>query len=117
MLDKMRHNCCHVSFASVLKILNFLQAFIGVSIIIYSIWMLDQYNHHVPVEPPPSQPPAASSPDSSYSLSSSGIEINSVSDSLKNPINLVFLGSSGDSGFNLRSLNLPAPWYSKSFHF
>ncbi|VYS64254.1 unnamed protein product [Arabidopsis thaliana] len=111
----MRHNCCHVSFASILKILNFLQAFIGISIIIYSIWMLDQYNHHVPVDPPPSQPPAASSPDSSYSFSNSIIEINSVSDSLKNPIDFVsgiVLGSGGgDSGFNLRSLDLPAPWF------
>ncbi|KAH0901396.1 hypothetical protein HID58_040899 [Brassica napus] len=82
----MRHNCCHLSFASVLKILNFLQAFIGISIIIYSIWMLDQYNRHVPVDPPPSQPPTASSPDSSYLFSSSRIEINSVSDSFKKPI-------------------------------
>jgi hypothetical protein len=109
----MARNCCHVSFASVLKILNFIQAFIGVSIIIYSIWMLDQYNRHVPVEPPPSQPPAASSPDS-YSFSSSGIEITGVSDSLKNPINLVpglVIGSGGDSGFSLRSLDLPAQWF------
>ncbi|CAL9227227.1 unnamed protein product [Arabidopsis halleri] len=108
----MRHNCCHVSFASILKILNFLQAFIGISIIIYSIWMLDQYNHHVPVDPPPSQPPAASSPDSS---SYSRIEVNSVSDSLKNPINLVSGIVLGDSGFNLRSLDLPAPWFIYSF--
>ncbi|VVB11239.1 unnamed protein product [Arabis nemorensis] len=104
----MRHNCCHVSFASVLKILNFLQAFIGVSIIIYSIWMLDQYNHHVPVDPPPL---AAPSP-ASYSFSSSKFEI--VSDSVNNPINFV-LGSGGDSGFNLRSLDLPAPWFIYSF--
>ncbi|XP_010438387.1 PREDICTED: tetraspanin-20 [Camelina sativa] len=114
----MRHNCCHVSFASVLKILNFLQAFIGVSIIIYSIWMLDQYNHHLPpVDPPPSQPPAASSPDSSTFSSSSGIEI--TGDSLKNPISFVsgiVLGSGTDSGcFNLRSLDLPAPWFIYSF--
>ncbi|CAA7013959.1 unnamed protein product [Microthlaspi erraticum] len=54
----MRHNCCHFSFASTLKILNFVQAFFGVSIIIYSIWMLDQYNRHVPVDPPPSPPTA-----------------------------------------------------------
>lgn len=76
--------------------------------------MLDQYNHHVPVDPPPSQPPAASSPDSS---SYSRIEINSVSDSLKNPINLVSGIVLGDSGFNLRSLDLPAPWYYKKFPF
>ncbi|CAF2148115.1 hypothetical protein HID58_000796 [Brassica napus] len=103
----MRHNCCHLSFASVLKILNFLQAFIGISIIIYSIWMLDQYNRHVPVDPPPSQPPTASSPDSPYLFSTSRNQINSVSDSFQKPIGLVL----GDSGLNLRSLDLPAPWF------
>ncbi|KAF8097787.1 hypothetical protein N665_0281s0049 [Sinapis alba] len=105
----MRHNCCHLSFASILKILNFLQAFIGISIIIYSIWMLDQYNRHVPVDPPPSQPPSASPPDS-YSFSSSGIEnLNTVSISFASGLLL------GDSGFNLRSLDLPAPWFIYSF--
>ncbi|CAN8326346.1 unnamed protein product [Cochlearia groenlandica] len=108
----MRHNCCHVSFASVLKILNFIQAFIGVSIIIYSIWILDQYNSHAPppIEPPPSQPPSASSPES-YRFSTSGID-------LKKPIGLVsglVIGSDGYSGFNLRSLDLPAPWFIYSF--
>ncbi|KAG2240111.1 hypothetical protein Bca4012_022863 [Brassica carinata] len=110
----MRHNCCHLSFASILKILNFLQAFIGISIIIYSIWMLDQYNRHVPVDPPhPSQPPTASSPDS-YSFSRSGFE-NLNSDSLKKPIGFVSGLVLGDSGFNLRSLDLPAPWFIYSF--
>uniref|UniRef100_A0A1J3JH57 Tetraspanin-18 n=1 Tax=Noccaea caerulescens TaxID=107243 RepID=A0A1J3JH57_NOCCA len=106
----MRHNCCHLSFASTLKILNFVQAFFGVSIIIYSIWMLDQYNRHVPVDPPPS-PPTAYLPDSS----SSGIEI---SEPLNNPIGFVAsigLGSNGDHGFSLRSLDLPAPWFIYSF--
>ena len=99
----MRHNCCHLSFASTLKILNFVQAFFGVSIIIYSIWMLDQYHRHVPVDPP---------------TSSSGLGIARVSEPLNNPAGLmasVALGSSGggggDHGFNLRSLDLPAPWY------
>ncbi|VVA99820.1 unnamed protein product [Arabis nemorensis] len=107
----MRRNCCHVSFASTLKILNFVQAFFGVSIIIYSIWMLDQYNHHhAPVDPPP----AAFLPDSS----SSGVAIGRVSEPLKNPIDSmasIILGSNGDHGFNLRSLDLPAPWFIYSF--
>ncbi|ESQ50391.1 hypothetical protein EUTSA_v10002082mg [Eutrema salsugineum] len=84
----MRRNCCHVSFASTLKILNFVQAFFGVSIIIYSIWMLDQYHRHVPVDPPPS---------------------------LKNPVDLTASFVVGSSGFNLRSLDLPAPWFIYSF--
>ncbi|KAG7579825.1 hypothetical protein ISN45_Aa03g039400 [Arabidopsis thaliana x Arabidopsis arenosa] len=104
----MRRNCCHVSFASTLKILNCVQAFIGVSIIIYSIWMLHEYNRHLPVDPPP----AASS--------SSGTDIaTSVSEPLKNPIEFmasIVLGSNGgDHGFNLRSLDLPAPWFIYSF--
>ncbi|KAF3595569.1 hypothetical protein DY000_02020175 [Brassica cretica] len=101
----MRHNCCHLSFASTLKILNFVQAFFGVSIIIYSIWMLDQYHRHSPVDPP---------------TSSSGLGIARVSEPLNNPAGLmasVVLGSSGggDHGFNLRSLDLPAPWFIYSF--
>ncbi|CAH8361195.1 unnamed protein product [Eruca vesicaria subsp. sativa] len=102
----MRHNCCHVSFASTLKILNFVQAFFGVSIIIYSIWILDQYHRHVPVDPP---------------TSSSGLDIPRVSESpFKSHAGLmasvVLLGSSdGDHGFNLRSLDLPAPWFIYSF--
>lgn len=99
----MRRNCCHVSFASTLKILNFVQAFIGISIIIYSIWMLHEYNRHLPVDPPP------------VASSSSGIEISKVSEPLNNPIDFmasIVLGSNGgDHGFNLRSLDLPAPWY------
>ncbi|RID52608.1 hypothetical protein BRARA_G00060 [Brassica rapa] len=98
----MRHNCCHLSFASTLKILNFVQAFFGVSIIIYSIWMLDQYHRHVPVDPP---------------TSSSGLGIAKVSEPLNNPAALMVLGSSGGDhhGFNLRSLDLPAPWFIYSF--
>ncbi|PPD97800.1 hypothetical protein GOBAR_DD05177 [Gossypium barbadense] len=57
----MRLNCCHVSFAFVLKFLNFLQAFLGVSILLYSLRMLDQWNHHVPISPPPSAPSLDSS--------------------------------------------------------
>ncbi|KAF8090327.1 hypothetical protein N665_0479s0030 [Sinapis alba] len=103
----MRHNCCHLSFASTLKILNFVQAFFGVSIIIYSIWMLDQYHRHLPLDPP--------------TTSTSGLHIARVSEPLNNPAGLmasIALGSSGgggDHGFTLRSLDLPAPWFIYSF--
>ncbi|XP_027365571.1 tetraspanin-18 isoform X2 [Abrus precatorius] len=49
----MRPNCCHVSLAFILKFLNFLQAFVGVSILVYSIWMLNQWEHRVPRPPLP----------------------------------------------------------------
>lgn len=49
----MRPNCCHFSLAFVLKFLNFLQAFVGVSILLYSIWMLNQWDHFSPQPPLP----------------------------------------------------------------
>ncbi|XP_061368604.1 tetraspanin-18-like [Gastrolobium bilobum] len=52
----MRPNCCHVSLAFLLKFLNFLQAFVGVSILLYSIWMFNQWDHHVPQPPLPPIP-------------------------------------------------------------
>ncbi|XP_010526469.1 PREDICTED: tetraspanin-20 [Tarenaya hassleriana] len=99
----MRRNCCHVSFASLLKILNFVQAFFGVSIIIYSVWMLDQWNRRVPVDPPP---PSASSPDSSPSFSNYD---------LGNLVSGFVFGSGDGPGFNLHSMDLPAPWFIYSF--
>lgn len=39
-----------------LKFLNFLQTFVGVWIVIYSIWMLNHWNKHSPIPPPPSAP-------------------------------------------------------------
>lgn len=69
--------------------------------------MLDQWNRRVPVDPPP---PTASSPDSSSSFSDS--------DLVKSPLNLVagiVFGSGDGPGFNLLSLDLPAPWFIYSF--
>ncbi|KAK2455179.1 tobamovirus multiplication protein 2A [Trifolium repens] len=48
----MRINCCHFSLAFVLKFLNFLQAFVGASILLYSIWMLNHWDHYIPQPPP-----------------------------------------------------------------
>ncbi|XP_020239110.1 tetraspanin-18 [Cajanus cajan] len=47
----MRFNFCHVSVAFILKFLNFLQSFIGISILLYCIWMFNEWDHRVP--PPP----------------------------------------------------------------
>ncbi|KAE9589936.1 putative tetraspanin/Peripherin [Lupinus albus] len=84
----MRPNCCHNSLAFLLKFLNFLQAFIGVSIILYSTWMFNQWNHHIPKPPFP----------------------NSVTfPFLSHPsLRLAF-------GFYDSSINLPAPWFIHAF--
>lgn len=106
----MRPNCCHVSFAFVLKFLNFLQAFLGVSILLYSLWMLDQWNHHVPVSPSPSAP----SPDSSLSVLFNsrpevvGARATKVFDDFAAGL---VSGSDNGVGFDLSSVKLPAPWY------
>ncbi|GAV63853.1 Tetraspannin domain-containing protein [Cephalotus follicularis] len=113
----MRRNCCHISFAFILKLLNFLQAFIGISIVIYSIWMLNQWNSHVPVSPPPLAP----SPDSSLSLlSNSHAESVWVSGRHIMPLNVEADMVSGFDdglglGFDLNSVKLPAPWFIYSF--
>lgn len=106
----MQRNCCHISLAFVLKFFNFLQAFLGLSIVLYSIWMLDQWNHRVPFPPPPIVAP---SPDSS-SLS---LLPNSQSHSLR-VLNLVADVSyrfDDGLGLGLNSFKLPAPWFIYSF--
>ncbi|XP_065875398.1 tetraspanin-20-like isoform X2 [Euphorbia lathyris] len=108
----MRRNCCHLSLAFILKFFSFLQAFLGVSIIIYSLWMLDQWNHRVPFTPPPIISP---SPDSS--VSSLSLFPNSQSTSLR-VLNLfpdLAYGVDDGLGIPLNSLELPAPWFIYSF--
>ncbi|KAH7517481.1 hypothetical protein FEM48_Zijuj09G0069400 [Ziziphus jujuba var. spinosa] len=95
-------NCCHISLAFVLKFLNFLQAFIGVSIILYSVWMLDQWENHIPISPPPSAP----SPDSSSLSLFFHSESAAVSDQIT--VDLVS-GFDGTLGLTLLSFKLPAP--------
>ncbi|KAL9360906.1 hypothetical protein Peur_049029 [Populus x canadensis] len=107
----MERNCCHVPLAFVLKLLNFLQAFIGISIIIYSFWMLDQWNNEVPVFPP-----SAPSPDSSFSSSSllllPGSESHSIRDLVFSDVVPRF---ENGLDFDLNSFQLPAPWFIYSF--
>ncbi|KAK9201388.1 hypothetical protein WN944_016590 [Citrus x changshan-huyou] len=123
----MQRNCCHISFAFILKFLNFLQGFIGVSIILYSIWMLDQWNHHVPVPP---LPPLAPTPDTSVSSSSLSLFLNSDTTQWRvlshdhrrlttstGPLDVMVSGFDDVSGlgFDFNSFELPAPWFIYSF--
>ncbi|XWS36526.1 hypothetical protein CRYUN_Cryun20dG0092300 [Craigia yunnanensis] len=109
----MQPNCCHVSFAFVLKFLNSLQAFVGVSIILYSIWMLDQWSHHVPISPPPLAP----SPESSLSiLFNSRPEIGAQEARFFDDFAVGLVsGLDNGVGFDLSSVKLPAPWFIYSF--
>ena len=106
-------NRCHSSLAFLLKVLNFLQTFIGISIIFYSLWMLNQWNHQIPVPSPP-----APSPDSSqfpFLMSDTA----RVPDDKINPFAFAadMVSGSDDNGLLLQFIKLPAPWYFKFFEF
>ncbi|CAL0316887.1 unnamed protein product [Lupinus luteus] len=81
----MRPNCCHKSLTFLLKFLNFVQSFIGVSIFLYSLWMLNQWNRHIPETPFP------------------------------NFITFTFKSQPHVFGFDVDSINLPAPWFIYAF--
>ncbi|XP_056170302.1 tetraspanin-20 [Syzygium oleosum] len=111
----MRRNCCHISLGFVLKLLSYLQAFVGVSILLYSLWMLSQWNDRAapPGFPPPAYPPGSSAAPLSSARSaemaradrSSGLEL--AAD--------VVSRWDGGLGLALRSFELPAPWFIYSF--
>ncbi|KAL0459329.1 UNVERIFIED_CONTAM: Tetraspanin-18 [Sesamum latifolium] len=94
----MRTPCCHSFLAFVLKFLNFLQAFIGVAIIVYSAYMLNQWQHHHHQLPPPHE---------------SGTQLPT---DVINPLSFASgLVSSHDDAFRFNSLSLPSPWFIYAF--
>ncbi|KAK4272967.1 hypothetical protein QN277_021452 [Acacia crassicarpa] len=108
----MRRNCCHPFLAFLLKFLNFLHAFAGVSIILYSIWMMNQWEHHIPVQPSPATSPSSSSPSIPSNSRPNWASARFTS------LNLAVDTVSGfDDGLilNFRSVKLPAPWFIYSF--
>lgn len=88
-MPQMRTPCCHTCLAFVLKFLNFLQAFVGVAIIVSSAYMLNQWQHH----PHPAPPPAAVNP------------LNFASGVL----------SFHDDAIRFNFDSLPAPWFIYAF--
>ncbi|KAI4341619.1 hypothetical protein MLD38_026319 [Melastoma candidum] len=99
-----RRGFCHVSLAFNLKLLNYLQSFVGISIVLYSSWMLVYWNDHHPFPPYPAPAPAPSSSSAAPSDTSFrsrvlgfGYEdgLGSVVSSFELPASLVWL---------------PAPW-------
>ncbi|KAL9685205.1 hypothetical protein QQ045_022653 [Rhodiola kirilowii] len=101
----MRRNCCHTFLAFVLKFLNFLQSFLGVCIIFYSVFMLNQWNHRIPVDPP--MPPVAPAPAPWDSLVADG--------DLGLKFGVVEMVSGFEDGIGFYSFKFPAPWFIYAF--
>ncbi|GJS77545.1 hypothetical protein Tco_0727426 [Tanacetum coccineum] len=109
----MRRPCCHTFTAFILKSLIFFQTFIGISIILYSVYMLNQWEKHLPVPPSPPAP----SPPSEFSPSPSPDSFDSLfSDQV---IRFKFgddgMVSGGYDGIKLESNSIPAPWFIYAF--
>lgn len=125
----MRTNCCHKFLAFNIKFLNFLQFFLGFSTVIYSAYLLNQWQNQTPPVPsPPPSPvpspppsPVPSSPPSPSPLPSSlapipsyFLSLYSVGESLKVADLAAGLvsGAEMDSFAHLHFIQFPAPWYS-----
>ncbi|KAL4190695.1 hypothetical protein AMTRI_Chr07g76970 [Amborella trichopoda] len=122
----MAANCCRGCIAFLLKFLNFFQTFVGVSIILYSVWMINQWNDraHVPAPfapiPENLNPSVLSLYDSRIRDSNGGIHNHELLDIQR--IELSGHGLSrklGGISFNqyagINFETLPAPWFIYSF--
>ncbi|XP_010684825.2 tetraspanin-20 [Beta vulgaris subsp. vulgaris] len=124
----MRTNCCHKFLAFNIKFLNFLQFFLGFSTVIYSAYLLNQWQNQTPPVPsPPPSPvpspppsPVPSSPPSPSPLPSSlaplpsyFLSLYSVGESLKVADLAAGLvsGAEMDSFAHLHFIQFPAPWF------
>nr|GMD23725.1 tetraspanin-18-like isoform X1 [Ipomoea batatas] len=101
----MRKPWCQTFLAFILKFLNFLQAFTGVSITVYSFYMLNQWQRRR------AAPPAAPSPQFPAAQL---VNLVGVSDEIAT-LGLSFSGLAGDLNFNFNSL--PAPCKFGGIHF
>ncbi|KAI3868253.1 hypothetical protein MKX03_000164 [Papaver bracteatum] len=105
---------CRGYLAFHLKILNFFQAFLGVSIVIYSVWMLNQWNQHThDIKPTP--PPLAPSPQSSslFLVTSENVDIIRAQ-FIDNNLNFDFeagIVSGFDGDVSIGFKKIPIPWF------
>lgn len=98
----MRNPWCHTFVSFILKFLNFLQAFVGVAIIIYSAYLLTQWQHHRDEFPPPAPSPS----DSEVELAAQVI----------NSMNFAYGVVSFDrNALRMGLHSLPAPWFIYGF--
>lgn len=106
----MRTNCCHKLLAFNLKFLNFLQFFLGFSTVIYSAYLLNQWQSQAPVVPSPPSP--APPPNYLPSLTTIGGSLD-VADRIESyNLGVEFVsGSEINLVSHLHFIQLPAPWY------
>lgn len=118
---------CRVFVAFLLKFVNFIQAFIGASMILYAVWMLNHWNSHVrppPIAPAPNNVDGYNLPAELMSLHSS------VGQQLDVPFSNPQTISGADqtqfrklgqhsfgivAGADLDAVSLPAPWFIYTF--
>ncbi|XP_011083093.1 tetraspanin-18 [Sesamum indicum] len=93
----MGTSSCQTFLAFILKCLNFLQAFVGVAMVIYSAYMLSQWQHRGDEFPPPAP-----------SHDVSGIHLSA---DVVNHLNLAL----GDNALHVNFHSLPAPWFIYAF--
>lgn len=99
----MRTPCCHSFLSFLLKFLHFLQTFTGISLILYSIYLLNQWNHHN--SSPPHPIPAPSPANFEVGL------IKFPSLPVLDQVAPLKLFGEVDDGVKFNSVELPAPWY------
>ncbi|KNA23295.1 hypothetical protein SOVF_025920 [Spinacia oleracea] len=106
----MRTNCCHKLLAFNLKFLNFLQFFLGFSTVIYSAYLLNQWQSQAPVVPSPPSP--APPPNYLPSLTTIGGSLD-VADRIESyNLGVEFVsGSEINLVSHLHFIQLPAPWF------
>ncbi|XP_068658038.1 tetraspanin-20-like [Aristolochia californica] len=104
-------SCCRGFLAFHLKFLNFLQTFIGVSFIIYSVWMLNQWKKHG------GHTPAAPSPQNSGPLLHNSPLLHADADFFGIPDDIlqlelgVAMASGLDDGLGVNFDKLSSPWF------
>ncbi|KAF3789543.1 Tetraspanin-18 [Nymphaea thermarum] len=111
----MACRACRSFLAFILKFLNFLQTFVGIAIILYSVWMLNHWNHNHNV-PPPSAPSPESDPAGMLALYTSEVQKDGELVGNSQYIFSRKLGEHMSSGLDDNELQfsfkgLPAPWF------
>lgn len=117
MASNNNNSFCRGYLAFHLKILNFFQTFLGVSIVLYSVWMLNRWNQHThdikPTPPPLAPSPQSSSSSSLFSVNSENVDIIRAQ-FIDNNLNLDFgagivSGFDGDVSIGFKKILMP--WF------